>query len=328
MDFFADLGPGDQLGSYTLVRKLGEGGMGVVFEAKHASLQRPAAVKVLSAWLSTGLGRKRFEREVQACAALTHPNTVEIYDYGESADGTLYYAMEFLEGFDLKQLVEMDGPQSAARTIRVLDQIAGALGEAHEHGLVHRDIKPPNILLCELGGIPDIAKLVDFGLVVPLKEKSRLTVEGHVMGTPRYTAPEMIGRDSRVTPSSDFYSLGLVAYYLLSGRHAFEGNSSAEILKRQRDEPAPLLAAIAPSVPRDLAGVVHWCLEKDPSKRPVGAAPLREALAGCQDATAWNDAEAAAWWNTHRDYEAKPLISSRPSITAPSKPAAKKRDAD
>lgn len=328
MDFLTDLGPGDRLGNYTLTRKLGEGGMGVVFEARHASLDRPAAVKVLSAWLSTGLGRKRFEREVQACAALTHPNTVDIYDYGESEDGTLYYAMEFLEGYDLKQLVEMDGPQSPARTIHVLDPIAGALGEAHEHGLVHRDIKPPNILLCEQGGIPDVAKLVDFGLVVPLKEKSRLTVEGHVMGTPRYTAPEMIGQGGRVTPSSDFYSLGLVAYYLLSGRHAFEGSSSAEILKRQRDEPPPLLAAIAPSVPNDLASVVHWCLEKDPTRRPADSTALREAFAGCRDAHAWSAVEAAAWWDRCRERTVQPMPSSRPSITAPSSPAAKKRDPD
>ncbi len=332
MDFLTDLGPGDRLGSYTLVRKLGEGGMGVVFEAQHATLRRPAAVKVLSAWLSTGLGRRRFEREVQACAALTHPNTIEIYDYGETEDGTLYYAMEFLEGYDLTRLVQLDGAQTAARTIRVLDPIAGALGEAHAHDLVHRDIKPPNIVLCEAGGVPDVAKLLDFGLVVPMKRGStRLTMDGHVLGTPRYVPPEMIGERGEVSPASDLYSLGLVAYFLLSGRHAFDGDSSADILRKQRDEAPPPLREVAPDVPDDLAEVVHWCLAKDPTQRPRSARELRDALQGCAAATQWDAAEASAWWDRWRDQELAERAPTRPSITAPSTtapstPAAKKRE--
>ncbi len=245
MDFISSLEPGDRLDGYTIVRKLGEGGMGIVYEARSEHPERAVALKVLSTWLTSELGRQRFEREVRTCAALEHPNTVIIYDCGETLDGTLYYAMELLDGLDLRRLVDLDGPQSPARTIRVLDQIAGALGEAHDHGVVHRDIKPPNIILCERGGVPDVAKLVDFGLVVPVAGRStgrRLTLDGPVIGTPRYVAPEMLRAESVITPATDFYALGLSAYFLLTGRHAFDGPSSADILKKQRDEPAPPLS--------------------------------------------------------------------------------------
>lgn len=319
MDFFTPIGPGDRLGAYTLIRKLGEGGMGVVFEARHDHLTRPAAVKVLSSWLTTELGRARFEREVQACAKLTHPNTVEIYDYGEAEDGTLYYAMEHLGGCDLALLVEMDGAQSAARTIRILDQIAGALGEAHEHSLVHRDIKPANIIFCEQGGVPDIAKLVDFGLVSPIiQDARRLTVEGRVIGTPRYVAPEMLRAKCELSPAMDFYALGLVAYFLLTGHHAFDGDSSAEILRKQRNEPPVALTTLAPSVPADLASVVHWCLEKAPKKRPAHGRQLREALARCQDASRWNVAEASAWWDEWHERGTAPTATVSAPPRSPS----------
>lgn len=302
--------------------------MGVVFEARHDRLSRPAALKVLSSWLTSELGRARFEREVQACAQLTHANTVEIYDYGESEDGTLYYAMEYLDGYDLGRLVEVDGPQAPARAIRVLHQIAGALGEAHELGLVHRDIKPPNILLCEAGGVPDVAKLVDFGLVAPIRPtRERLTIEGFVIGTPRYVAPEMLKPRVELSSASDFYALGLVAYFLLSGRHAFDGESTADILKKQRDE-AP---AALEGVPADLASVIGWCLEKDPSARPANAKDLQESLSSCADAKRWDEEAARAWWDAWRQSASapspsrseQPAIASSPSITAPERPSAK-----
>lgn len=335
MDFLSPLGPGDRLGAYTLVRKLGEGGMGVVYEARHDHLQRPAALKVLSSWLTTELGRQRFEREVQACARLTHPNTVDIYDFGESADGTLYYAMEYLDGFDLARLVTLDGRQPAPRTIRVLDQIAGALGEAHAEGLIHRDIKPPNILLCEAGGVPDVAKLVDFGLVMPLSAGRRLTLDGHVLGTPRYVAPESLRPGGTMGPPADVYALGLVAWFLLAGRHCFDGESHAAILRKQRDEAPPPLIEAAPGIPSDLAGVVHWCLEKDPAARPSNARALREALARCHDAARWDEEAARAWWDGWRD-RARPeeelLVpagdGAAPEITSPERPVAKDRRLD
>jgi serine/threonine protein kinase len=331
MDFLSPLEPGRRLGAYTIVRKIGEGGMGVVYEARHDHLERPAALKVLSSWLTTELGRQRFEREVQACAQLTHPNTVEIYDYGEHEDGTLFYAMEYLDGFDLRRLVDLDGPQSGPRTVRVLDQIAGALGEAHDKGLVHRDIKPPNILLCEAGGEPDVAKLVDFGLVMPLSGGRRLTLEGHVLGTPRYTAPEMLQPEAKLRPATDFYALGLVAWFLLSGRHAFDGEGYADILRKQRDQPAPPLTSHVPGLSADLAGVIHWCLEKDPEARPPNARALRDALSSCGDAARWDEDAARAWWDAWRDpADREPTADgavSSPDLgrTAPERPTAKGR---
>jgi len=201
----------------------------------------------------------------------------------------------------------------------VLDQIAGALGEAHDKGLIHRDIKPPNILLCEAGGEPDVAKLLDFGLVMPISATRRLTVEGHVIGTPRYVAPEMLRPEAELGPAADFYALGLVAYFLLSGRHAFDGKAHAAILRKQRDEPAPALTTTAPGVSRDLASVVHWCLEKDPDARPRTARSLREALSGCQDATRWDEDAARAWWDGWRGSDGR--ASERPSGRGPAEPS-------
>lgn len=301
--------------------------MGVVFEARHDRLERPAALKVLSSWLTTELGRARFEREVEACASLTHPNTIEIYDFGESDDGTLYYAMEYLEGYDLKQLVELNGPLHVARTIRLLTQIAGALAEAHDKGLVHRDIKPPNIILCEASGIPDVAKLVDFGLVSPMAQsKRRLTIEGHIIGTPRYVAPEMLRATCQLSAATDFYALGLVAYFLLSGRHAFEAETAAEILKKQRNDPPRALTELAPKVPSDIASVVHWCLEKDPAKRPANGRALHEALASCADADRWDVDLARAWWDEWRERPAEVSPVRPDSLTAREGPSAKEPD--
>jgi serine/threonine protein kinase len=300
VDYLSPLGPGDRLGPYTIVRRLGEGGMGVVYEATSEQGGR-VALKVLSDWLVSEIGRQRFEREIQACAGLAHPNVVAIYDYGESEDGTLYYAMELLDGIDLGRLVELDGAQKAPRVVRILHQIAGALGVAHDKGLVHRDIKPPNLLLCESNGKPDVAKLVDFGLVMPMSPGQRLTLDGHVLGTPRYVAPEMLSARGVLGPATDLYALGLVAFYLLTGRHAFDGEGTADILKKQRDEAPPSLTALG--VPQDLSSVVAWCLEKSPQARPKSAHTLREALAGCADMARWNEAEAAAWWDAWRSRE-------------------------
>ncbi|MET0285020.1 MAG: serine/threonine-protein kinase, partial [Polyangiales bacterium] len=194
-----------RLGQYTLSEKLGEGGMGVVYLARHALLRRPNAIKLLPPERLGSESAARFEREVQLTASLTHPNTVRVYDYGRTPSGVLYYAMEYLEGASLDEVVAQFGPMPAGRVIHVLSQVAGALEEAHAIGLIHRDIKPANIFLCERGGYPDIAKVLDFGLVRQISDSSdpRLTAENVIHGTPQYLAPETIRNADSIDARSD-----------------------------------------------------------------------------------------------------------------------------
>ncbi|MCA8964928.1 MAG: serine/threonine protein kinase, partial [Planctomycetes bacterium] len=224
------------LGGYEIVRELGHGGMGTVYKALHTKLKRIVALKVLpEKRLQDASAVARFEREMAAVGQLQHPNIVQAHDAGEH-DGRHYLVMEYVEGADLSHLSGPHKQLPIPEACELIRQAAEGLQHAHDHGMVHRDIKPPNIILCGAGGIPDTAKLVDFGLVSPLLEPThrRLTTEGHVIGTPRYVAPEMLRAKSELSPATDFYALGLVAYYLLAGRHAFDGASPAEILYKQR----------------------------------------------------------------------------------------------
>jgi serine/threonine-protein kinase len=215
-----------RLGQYTLEEKLGEGGMGVVYRARHALLRRPTAVKLLKGDRLGEASLRRFEREVQLTASLSHPNTVSVYDFGRTPEGVVYYAMEYLEGLSLEQLVAEAGAQPPGRVVHVLRQVLGALAEAHGVGLVHRDVKPGNVILCERGGLSDVAKVVDFGLVKDLDAADALSHEGMLVGTPLYLAPEAI-RSPNADPRSDLYSLGAVAYVLLTGNHVFDGARSS-----------------------------------------------------------------------------------------------------
>ncbi|HEY6881919.1 MAG TPA: serine/threonine-protein kinase, partial [Polyangiales bacterium] len=204
-----------QLGQYTLLEKIGAGGMGVVYKARHATLRRPTAIKLLPAEKAGSHNLARFEREVQLTSTLTHPNTVAIFDYGRSANGILYYAMEYLDGLDLESLVALTGPMPDGRVVHVLAQVASALAEAHEAGIMHRDIKPQNILLCTRGGMHDFAKVVDFGLVKELGTPgtASLSLAGTVVGTPLYMCPEAIVRPSELDARGDLYALGAVGYF-------------------------------------------------------------------------------------------------------------------
>ena len=209
-----------RLGPYTLVEKIGEGGMGAVYRASHALLRRPTAIKILPPQRAGQMDLARFEREVQMTSQLTSPHTVSVYDYGRTPDGLFYYAMEFLDGIDLEELVRRDGPMPPERVVHILRQVCEALGEAHRAGLIHRDVKPANILLCERGGRFDVAKVVDFGLVKSVGGTDPgVTQENTAPGTPHYMAPEALTSPDRVDARADVYSLGATAYFLLTGQN-------------------------------------------------------------------------------------------------------------
>lgn len=294
-----------RLGQYTLVEKIGEGGMGVVYKAHHALLRRPTAIKLLPPEKAGAHNLSRFEREVQITSRLTHPNTVAIYDYGRTPDGIFYYAMEYLEGIDLQELGELDGPQEPARIVHILVQVCGALAEAHAVGLVHRDIKPANVILCERGGVPDTAKVVDFGLVKeldagPATASVALSGVNTIMGTPLYLSPEAITDPDKVDGRSDLYALGAVAYFLLSGHAVYEAGNVVEICAHHLHT-APVMPSerLGRDLPADLQAVVLRCLEKDPAKRPQSASELRNALLAC-DIPHWTESAARTWWERHR----------------------------
>ncbi|MEE8467297.1 MAG: serine/threonine protein kinase [Planctomycetota bacterium] len=287
------------LGQYTLEEKLGEGGMGAVYLARHALLRRPTAIKLLRGHQAISrVAQARFEREVQITAELTHPNTIVIYDYGHTPEGLFYYAMEYLDGVSLRELVEREGPQPPARVIHLLRQVCGSLQEAHAAKLIHRDIKPANLMLCERGGRYDVLKVLDFGLVKELGDVEQ-THSGGLKGTPLYMSPEAI-RDEGVDASSDLYSLGATAYMLLTGSHVFEASSLAEVLIAHVGElPVRPSERLGRDLPADLEDIVMACLCKQKAGRPADAASLESALSRCVDADGWSQSEARAWWQAH-----------------------------
>jgi serine/threonine-protein kinase len=288
------------LGQYRVIRHLGEGGMGTVYLAEHVLLKRECAVKLIRQdWAGNDMRQRRFEREVRATATLTHPNTVQVYDYGHTEDGTFYYVMEYLPGLTLDELVERYGPLSAARAIYFLQQICGALREAHAIPLIHRDIKPSNVMVCTRGGLHDVAKLLDFGLVLAQgvgPDGEPLTEAGLLVGSPDYMSPEQAGGQQDLDARSDIYSVGALAYFLLVGRPPFTGLPTSGVLAAHLKETPTPLTTLRPGVPADLEAVVLGCLAKDPADRFPNAESLELALAECQAAGQWSASEAAAWW--------------------------------
>ena len=288
-----------RLGQYVLDERLGKGGMGEVYLAHHAMLRRPTAIKLLRSENAMDLrAQQRFQTEVQSTSQLTHPNTVEIFDYGRTPEGVFYYAMEYLDGFTLQAMVSVSGPVEPARVAHILVQACGSLNEAHSRGLIHRDIKPSNIMLTERGGMYDVVKILDFGLVKDLASGDG-EVGDSIAGTPMYLAPESILSSSGGTAQGDLYALGAVAYFLLTGSTVFPSGPMMEILDRQLyEDPEFPSQRLGRELPRDLEYVVMACLAKDPADRPPGAGRLADMILAC-DVGSWSSADAHAWWDEY-----------------------------
>ncbi len=299
-----------ELGSYELVDKLGHGGMGEVWLARHKMLARPAALKVIKADRvdaspeRAASALRRFEKEARATARLRSAHTVELYDFGRTDAGDFYYVMELLDGMDLEALVDRYGPQPAWRVVRILRQICLSLQEAHELGLVHRDIKPANIFLCRQGSELDIVKVLDFGLVTEVAagargESATLTHENDVVGTPAFMAPEIVVDPNSADHRADLYALGCVAYYLLSGRLLFEEKTVVGLLSAHvhKPLPKPLFDATLASVPPALEDLVVYLLAKQPAERPSSALEVRQMLDQVPVGGEWDDARLRQWWD-------------------------------
>jgi len=290
-----------RLGQYVLEQKIGEGGMGEVYRARHGMMRRPSALKLLRADRAGELQVSRFEREVQLTARLTHPNTITIFDYGRTDDGVFYYAMELLDGANLQRIVSVGGAQPPGRVVRILSMACRALIEAHAIGLIHRDIKPANIMLCTQGGERDVVKLLDFGLVKEVTENREieLTGAGSVIGTPQYMAPESIIDPGAVDVRTDLYALGAVAYFLLAGREVFTGKTIVEVCGQHLHQQPEPLSARGIVIAAELEALLFACLEKKPELRPQSAAELLRRLEACT-VEPWDSEQAQRWWLEHQ----------------------------
>jgi len=291
-----------QLGQYKLEKRIGEGGIGSVYRARHAMLRRPTAVKLLRPEKASKTTIRRFEREVRHTSRLTHPNTVAIYDYGRTPDGVFYYAMEYLPGVTLSRLIEEDGALPEGRVLHILKQAAASLAEAHDKGLIHRDIKPSNLMLCERGGVFDFVKVLDFGLVRQMDRSDTLSDTGvdSITGTPLYLSPEAILDPLGVDARADLYSLGAVGYYLLVGRHVFDGANLIEVCNHHlHTVPAPPSERLKHTVSVTLERIILRCLSKERAERPDSAGRLLEILEDISDVAPWTTTDARAWWESH-----------------------------
>jgi hypothetical protein len=314
----SDLRQARQMGSYQLVERLGHGGMGEVWKARHDMLARSAMIKMISPGLTGGKtpdesqrALRRFYREAQATAALESPHTVKLFDFGATSGGTFYYVMEMLYGVDLDTLVERFGPVPAGRAVHLLRQVCRSLGEAHASGLIHRDIKPANIFTCRLGLQYDFVKVLDFGLVKRTylgEGESRLTADGLISGTPAYLAPETVASEEKFDGRADLYSLGCVAYWLLTGKLVFENaNQMKMVMDHVQAPPVPPSQRTELEIPPALEEIIMTCLEKDPDKRPQDALELDRRLAAVALGGDWSEERAEKWWKVHLpEYAQKP----------------------
>jgi hypothetical protein len=299
-----------ELGSYRLERLIGTGGMGEVWRATHRMLARPAAIKLIKPEILGATSPRaaagvvqRFRREAEAASFLQSPHTIRLYDFGETRAGTFYFVMELLDGLDLETLVRRYGPLPAERVVHILRQSCHSLAEAHDRGLVHRDVKPANIYLCRLGRDYDFVKVLDFGLVKYDRDESILdTIKGDpglTTGTPAYMAPEMANGDA-VDRRTDLYALGCVGYWLLTGELVFLADSPLKMLIQHiQAEPVPPSRRSGRAVPPALERLIMRCLEKDPARRPASADELVAELDRAPIEPAWDQERAREWWETN-----------------------------
>jgi len=296
-----ELGLGRKIGPYRLMRRIGEGGVAVIYLAQHALLKRPTAVKLMKPARMTDVLVARFEREVQLASSLSHPNTIEIFDYGRTRDGLLYYAMEYLDGMSVTEVVARDGALPVARTIHILRQVCAALAEAHGKGIVHRDISPDNIMVCRHGGQLDFVKVLDYGLVKQMDPKLQtkdLTRGLRIVGTPLYMAPERLRDPADVDPRADIYAVGAVAYTMLTGRRMFTATDDLALTSQILNEsPMPLAEAASQPIPPELEHLVMSCLAKRREHRTQRVADLAEAFDALALEHRWTQADAEAWWS-------------------------------
>lgn len=295
------------IGQYRLERPLGEGAMGTVYLATHALLKRPTAIKLLKPHLASDEAVARFEREARLASQLVHPNTIGIYDYGRAPDGAFYYVMEYLDGKPLDEIVSSEGPLPVARLIHVLRQACAALREAHDRGLVHRDIKPHNLMLCQRGGEYDVVKILDFGLVKDLTtlQSRNITQFQRVVGTPVYMAPERIRNAADADARSDIYSVGATAFHLLAGRPPYEAAGEHDLTYQVLHAPVPQVRDFAPQVPQRLSDLVTRCLAKERSERPHDIVVILATLEVLAVTHAWTQRDAAEWWAKNATPEAQ-----------------------
>jgi tRNA A-37 threonylcarbamoyl transferase component Bud32 len=296
----SDLHVAKKFGQYRLIKKLGAGGMGEVYLAEHQLLKRPCALKLIRDESGRDpLALARFEREVRSAARLSHPNSIEIFDFGHADDGTFYYVMEYLPGLSLEDLVRRAGPLPAGRVIHLLRQVCAGLSEAHAIGLIHRDLKPANVFVARRGGESDVAKVLDFGLVKLTHDTAAPTLSADltISGTPSYMAPEQATASRDLDARADIYALGAVAYFALTGRPPFGGETAFAIMMAHARDAVVPPSQLRPDVPTDLEGVVLICLAKAPEDRYTDVRALSRALAACADAGSWDSDRAEAWWN-------------------------------
>ena len=299
----------NELGQYVLEERIGRGGMGEVWRARHRLLIRPAAIKLIRPQMSGDpeLLLRRFEREARATAALKSPHTVQLYDFGATEDGRLYYVMELLDGLDLETLVRQYGPLPAERVVHILRQVCSSLQDAHVNGLVHRDIKPANVVVSRAGTTFDFAKVLDFGLVKLDTARNseddavNLSTEGSAGGTPAFMAPEVVLGVADTDHRVDLYALGCVGYWLLTGKLIFEGGSVVEVMFHHAHTPPPRPSTRSElPIPAPLEDLVMECLEKDPARRPTSAEAVSTRLDAVSLESAWTVERAERWWAMHR----------------------------